>query len=80
MNPHFALHYQRALLLERSGRYREAADAFGEAAKINPLNIDAQIHLGLVLREIGRDEEANHAFLQALDLRRRDVFTPYPGH
>jgi Flp pilus assembly protein TadD len=59
----------RAIALERSGHREEAAEAYGEAVHLNPDDPIAQTRLGLVLRELGRDEEANHAFLSALRLR-----------
>jgi Flp pilus assembly protein TadD len=65
-----AFHHNRGLSLERAGRYREAAEAYAEAVRLDPDDADAQIKLGLVLRELGRDEEANLAFLSAIRLRR----------
>ena len=70
LNPQFALHYNRALAAERAGHCEDAVHAYHEAIRINPFDVDAQIHLGLMLRELGRDEEANRAFLMALDLQR----------
>jgi Flp pilus assembly protein TadD len=77
VKPEFALHYNRGLSLERSGKYEQAAEAYGEAVRIHPLDIDAQVHLGLILRELGRDEEANGAFLTALDLKWRASLPPH---
>jgi Flp pilus assembly protein TadD len=59
----------RAIALERSGHREEAAEAYGRAVRLNPDDPVAQTRLGLVLRELGRDEEANRAFLSALRLR-----------
>ncbi len=64
------LHYNRALDLERTGRYEEAVAAYQEALRLDPVDIDAQVHLGLLLRELGRDDEANQAFQAALTLKR----------
>jgi Flp pilus assembly protein TadD len=68
----FALAYNQAIALERSGRPAEAAAAFREAVRVNPFDLDALIHLGLLLRELGQDDEANRAFSAALDLTRSE--------
>lgn len=64
---------QRGLGLERKGRYSEAAEAYREAARLTPGDVNARMRLGLVLRVLGRDEEANEAFRVALDLRGVEV-------
>ena len=64
-----AEHLSRGLSAERAGRYGEAAEAYQEAARLDPGDIDAQVRLGMVLRVLGRDEEANEAFRLALDIR-----------
>ena len=64
-----ASHLSRGLALERAGHHLDAVDAFGEAVRLDPDDPDAQMRLGLALRELGRDEEANRAFLAALRLR-----------
>lgn len=71
------LFYNRGLILERQGRNDEAAAAYGEAVRLDPRDVDAQVRLGLVLRDLGRDEEANRAFLTALDLKRAASLTPH---
>lgn len=65
-------HRNRGLALERAGRYAEAANAYREAARLDPGDIDAQVRLGLMLRGLGHDDEANEAFRAALDLRNID--------
>jgi Flp pilus assembly protein TadD len=70
------LFYNRALILDRQGRNDEAAAAYAEAVRLDPGDVDAQVRLGLVLRDLGRDEEANRAFLTALDLKRAASLTP----
>src|SRR5262245_47933545 len=60
-----AVHKQRAAALEACGRYEEAVDAYRETLRCDPDNADAQRRLGLLLRELGRDEEANQAFAAA---------------
>jgi Flp pilus assembly protein TadD len=64
-----AAQLSRGLAAERAGRYAEAVEAYREAARLDPGDIDAQVRLGLVLRVLGRDEEANEAFRLALDMR-----------
>ncbi len=68
MNSQFAVHYNRALDFERAGQYHQAIDAYRQAIEADPSDLDALIRLGLVLREVGRDEEANRAFSSALDV------------
>ena len=63
-----AVHHNRGLSFERAGRYGEAADAYATAVRFDPDDADAHVKLGLILRELGRDDEANIAFLSALRL------------
>ena len=63
----------RGLALERAGRYSEAVAAYRQAAQVDPSDAEAQVHLGVVLRELGRDEEANEAFRAALELHAEAV-------
>lgn len=65
------VHYNRAQELERNGRYEEAAKSYEEAVRLDPADIDAQVKLGLLLRELGRDDEANRAFQVVLALKCR---------
>ena len=76
MKPEFAFYYNRGLSLERSGKCQQAVEAYSEAIRSHPLDVDALVHLGLLLRELGRDEEANHAFLAALDVTRQVSLPP----
>jgi Flp pilus assembly protein TadD len=64
------LFYNRGKALERQGHNEEAAAAYAEATRLDPGDVDAQVRLGLVLRDLGRDEEANQAFQNALELHR----------
>lgn len=59
---------QRAALLERDGRVGEALEAYLQAVRLDPDDPLNHVRLGLVLRGVGRDEEANRAFQAALDL------------
>lgn len=70
-----ASHMSRGLALERAGQHVGAADAFGEAVRLDPNDPEAQTRLGLALRELGRDDEANRAFLAALRLREAFAFS-----
>ncbi len=54
--------------LELSGRLAEAVEVYREAVRRGPRNPLGLVRLGLALRGAGRDEEANQAFQQALDL------------
>lgn len=63
------VHYNRALNFERAGRYEEAVASYRESIRLDPTDIDAHVNLGYVLRELGRDAEANEAFQAALTLR-----------
>jgi Flp pilus assembly protein TadD len=54
--------------LEREGRLDEAADAYRESVRQQPGDITARIRLGLLLRQAGRDDEANAVFGEALQL------------
>lgn len=73
------LFYNRGLAFERQGKSEEAAAAYAEAVRLDPADVDSQIRLGLVLRDLGRDEEANRAFLAALDLKRAASLVPSRG-
>lgn len=70
-----ASHMSRGLALERAGQHVDAADAFGEAVRLDPSDPEAQTRFGLALRELGRDDEANRAFLAALRLREAFAFS-----
>lgn len=58
----------RASALERDGRVGEALEAYLQAVRFDPHDPINHVRLGLVLRGVGRDEEANRAFQAALDL------------
>ncbi len=58
----------RGRSLELSGRLAEAVEAYREALRRAPRNPLGLVRLGLALRSAGRDEEANQAFQQALDV------------
>jgi Flp pilus assembly protein TadD len=60
--------YGRAIGFEREGRYEEAIEAYRATIRQDPDDVEAYIHLGVVLRHLGRDAEANEAFDSALAL------------
>ena len=61
--------FNRAADFERRGLCEEAAAAYREAVRLDPQDVAAHVRLGLLLRESGRDEEANRAFQAALTLQ-----------
>jgi Flp pilus assembly protein TadD len=56
----------RGLQFERQGRLSEAVDAYRESARVQPEGVTALVRLGLVLRQMGHDEEANEVFGRVL--------------
>jgi tetratricopeptide (TPR) repeat protein len=58
-----------ARVLQRLGRFEEAADAFGDAEKLGLSDATAYYNHGLVLRALGRDGAAVVAFDHALRLQ-----------
>jgi len=60
------LHYNKALELERLGHYEEAVEAYRKAVGLDVAQAEAHVRLGVLLRHLGRDEEANLAFEAAL--------------
>jgi Flp pilus assembly protein TadD len=63
----------RGQQLEREGRLADAADAYREGLLHEPGDVAARVRLGLVLRHMGRDEEANEVFREVLELHPTDV-------
>jgi Flp pilus assembly protein TadD len=70
------LHFNRALDFESQGRCSEAAASYREAIRNDPMHVRALLRLGLVLRDLGRDEEANAAFATALRLHSAGLGSP----
>ena len=56
----------------RQGEYREAANAFGQAADINPEFTSAWFNKSLALVHLGKETEALRALDKVLKLNRRD--------
>jgi Flp pilus assembly protein TadD len=69
MVPAAVMHYNQAMDLERKGHYAEAVKEYQESIRLDPTDADAYVRVGLLLRELGRDEEANRAFESALGLK-----------
>jgi Flp pilus assembly protein TadD len=59
-------HMNLGIIYHRTGRDREAEQAFRQAIAISPERADAYNHLGIVLRENGRFSEAREAYENAL--------------
>lgn len=64
---------QRGQQFEREGRLGDAADAYRESLRHEPGDVTARVRLGLVLRHLGEDEEANEVFREVLALHLVDV-------
>ena len=56
----------------RHGDYRDAVNAFGQAADIDPASTDALFNKSLALVNLGKDTEALRAFDKVLTLNPRD--------
>jgi tetratricopeptide (TPR) repeat protein len=56
----------------RQGNYREAVNAFGQAADINPAGTGALFNKSLALIHLGKETEALHALDKVLTLDPRD--------
>jgi tetratricopeptide (TPR) repeat protein len=50
--------------------------SYREAIRNDPMHVRALLRLGLVLRDLGRDEEANAAFATALRLHSAGLGSP----
>jgi tetratricopeptide (TPR) repeat protein len=58
-------HFERALDLARQRKWAPALVQLRRATRVNPFNAAWQTHLGLILDEMGRHEEALHAHRRA---------------
>lgn len=59
--------------LEREGRLGDAAAAYRDGLQKQPGDVAARVRLGLVLRHLGRDEEANEVFREVLELHPAEI-------
>ena len=66
----------RGLSYSLLGQYERALEEFGAALELNPRYIEAHIHRGIVLRELGRSDEAHDAFQQAATHSEREGELP----
>lgn len=69
----FNLYNELGVLYGKTGRFDDAAKAFGTAVNLKPDFGDAYNGLGMALAELGRLEEAESAFMSAVR------FLPEPG-
>ena len=58
-------HHLLGLCYHLAGQSGRALDLLDEALRINPRYVEAQVHRGLVLGELGRTAEAQEAFAEA---------------
>jgi Flp pilus assembly protein TadD len=63
----------RGQQLEREGRLDDAAEAYREGLRKEPGHVAVRVRLGLVLRHMGRDEEANDVFREVLELHPAEI-------
>jgi tetratricopeptide (TPR) repeat protein len=72
-NPRLTVaHMKTGEIYKESGDYESAAEAYGNAAEVEPRNFDAQYNHGLMLHLIDRLTEAVRAYLKALAVRPDD--------
>jgi Flp pilus assembly protein TadD len=65
-----ALYYLSLYYLE-DHRFQEAEDGFRKVIQLNPDDLDAQLLLGVVLEQQGREEEAIAAYQRAIEMNAR---------
>jgi tetratricopeptide (TPR) repeat protein len=58
-------HHLLGLCYHLAGQPQRALELLDEALRLNPRYVEAQVHRGLVLGELGRTEEAEAAFAEA---------------
>jgi len=61
------VHHLIGVSLSLLGRHQEAITQFGRALELNPRYLEALIHQGLVLSELGRTRESEDSFRRAAD-------------
>lgn len=61
------VHHLIGVSLSLLGRHQEALAQFGRALELNPRYLEALIHQGLVLSELGRTRESEDSFRRAAD-------------
>jgi len=64
-----AVYYNQAVELEARERYEEAVEAYKRVLAVDAHRSDVHVRLGLLLRHLGRDDEANSAFDAVLKAR-----------
>ena len=59
------MHHLAGVSLSLLGRQEDALREFGRALELNPRYLEALIHRGLVLSELGREADADESFRRA---------------
>jgi tetratricopeptide (TPR) repeat protein len=72
-------HHLLGLSYAMLGQPQRALDHFAEALALNPRYIEAHIHRGVLLNDLGRTEEATEAFRQAASHNESQP-TGFPAH
>src|SRR5262249_5535416 len=60
------VHHQLGLCLAMIGQRERALEQFEQALSLNPRYVEANIHRGILLNELGREAEAKAAFQAAV--------------
>ena len=61
--------FGRANAYYAQGKYQEAHELYKEIIRVNPENVDCKCNLGSLLVDVGRAEEGEALYRQALELR-----------
>ena len=72
-------HHLLGLCYAMLGQPQRALDHFGRALELNPRYIEAHIHRGILLNDLGRTEDAAEAFRRAADQNQRHA-SGFPAH
>jgi Tfp pilus assembly protein PilF len=73
------VHHLLGLCYAMLGQADRALEHFGRALELNPRYIEAHIHRGVLLNDLGRTEEATEAFRQAAQHNERQP-SGFPAH
>jgi len=70
------IHYTLGLIDHRRGNYRRAVERFGQAISLNPDYTEALLSLSITLNDMGRYDEARHAYDRAAEILSREGGSP----